>query len=306
MKGNRISRDQDSILAMAGDLAKGLQRLATPLGITGITPAEFCARLAACTEADTAVRLAKAAKQAASRTLQTADDEAREFLNRTKAALVIFLGPRWHAGWEPTGFPGQCTMIPKQQIVRWNLCASLQAYFASHPEKEVPPLGATAAKAGAQYAAIRRAEAALLQATTHLGQQLKARAAAFERLRKTIRSTMLFIANVLPADDPRWHAFGLQPPADPHVPERVTEVTLRQAGPDLIEASWGKAPRATRYRPFVQVVGQEAEPKARAPVYDPRVTLKGFASGNVVRVMILAANATGEAAPSPTADITLP
>lgn len=306
MKGNRISREKAKVLAMAGSMTHGLQSLEAELGITGTSAAEFRTFVATYKEAETEAALAKQARQVADRALQAADDAARAFLTRSvKPALTIFLGPRWHAGWEPTGFPDQSTMIPKRQTKRWNLCAKLQLYFTEKPDKEIPKLGATAAQAGEHHAAIRRTEAALLQATTAMEQKIKARDAAFKQLRLLMRSSMFYIANALPDDDPRWHRFGLNPPADPHVPQRVASLALQQKGPDALEIRWPRAPRATRYRPFVQVVGKDATPKARPPAYDTHMYLSGFAPGDTVRIFLLAANATGEAAPSPTAEITM-
>jgi hypothetical protein len=305
MKGNRIPREKDLRLVLAGDLVKGLQRHAADVNIPADRETLLREQIAAYRTAEAAVGRAKQARQDADTALQQADDAAYAFLGKIKGALSITRGPRWNAGWEATGFPTGSTMIPKQQHVRWNLCASLQLYFANNPEKEIPALGATAAQAGEQHAAIRRASAALAVATTQLGQLLQVRDAAFEKLGLLVRSAMNALSFVLPDDDPRWHAFGLNPPADPHVPQRVESLALHQTGPGALEVRWGKAPRATRYRLYVQVLGKDPEPKARPPAYDTHVYLTGFVPGDTLRIFILAANATGEAAPSPTQEITL-
>jgi len=305
MKGNRIPREDAPLLALAIQMARGLEALAGPLGITGTSAVEVRGLYEAFEAANAAAGAAKANRFQADRALQAADAAAREFIVKVKKVLTCFLGNRWSASWEATGFPDQSTEIPRRQTQRWQLCASLQLYFQDHPDYENAALGVTGAQAGAQHAALRQASHALNMATGEQAGKLQARDVAYNKLKRELKYCLVALGCELAPDDPNWVRFGLNVPADPHVPERVTELTLRQVGPDLIEASWGKATRATRYRPFVQVVGQEAEPKARAPAYDPRVTLKGFAPGNTVRVMILAANATGEAAPGPTAEITL-
>ncbi len=306
MKGNRISRSNGSVLAMAGRIVHGLRALPPGQEIAGASPDEMQALLMACRNADAAVGAAKATHRSASTTLQKADDDARAFLTKTKATLAIFLGARWHAGWEPTGFPDQCTMIPKRQHKRWNLCKSLETYFNDHPAHVVPEVHATAARCAEHFERIRRDRAACNQALATLASVLKERDAVYEKLRRTIRAAMNYIGMKLAPADARWHSFGLNAPADPHVPGRVAEVTLQPTAPGLLAITWTKAPRATRYRVYVQQLGKDDAPVARPPVYDPRLTLTGLPSGARLRIHILAANATGEAAPSPTVEITLP
>jgi hypothetical protein len=290
------------MLEMAVRMTDGLEALETELAIAGITAARLGARQADCTATAYAAGAAKSTHQAAADALQAADATARVFIVQSRQVLSCFLGHRWGARWESMGFPDASTEIPRRQHQRWNLCAMLQGYFVRCPQHEMPALRVTAIHDGENHQALCQTRSELARAVTELGQKLKARAAAFHRLRLDLRYSMLAIANTLPADDPRWHRFGLNAPADPHVPERVASLELQPAGSGAINAIWPRAPRATRYRPYVQVVGQDAEPQARARTYDPRVTLTGFAAGDRVRVHILAANATGEAAPSPVAE----
>ena len=77
-------------------------------------------------------------------------------------------------------------------------------------------------------------------------------------------------------------------------------------GAGEIPVKWPRAVRATRYRPFVQIVGVDAEFAAREAVHDPIVNLTGFKSGQMVKVYVVAANAVGEAQPSPTGQIVVP
>jgi hypothetical protein len=283
-------------------MAGGLRTLEAVLGIAGTSAAELGALQADYTAKSYAADAAKLALQQADTALQAADAAVRAYIVQSKKVLSCFLGNRWGAGWEPTGFPDTSTEIPRRQDQRLNLCAALQGYFVQCPQHETAALSVTAAQAGANFLALCQARTTLAQAETDLGQKLKARAAAFKRLRQELRYCLFAIANTLPDDDPRWHTFGLNAPADPHVPERVASLELQPAGSGTLNVTWPRAPRATRYRPFVQVVGKDAEPQARARTYDPRVTLTGLAPGDTVRVHILAANATGEAAPSPTAE----
>ena len=305
MIGNRIPREDAPFLAMAIQMARGLEALAGELGITGTSGAEVRGLYEACEAAGAAAGVAKAQRFQADRALQAADDAARDFIVQCKQVLACFLGNRWSASWEPTGFPEQSTEIPRRQTQRWNLCASLQLYFQEHPEHENAALGVTGAQAGQHHVALRQARHALNVATADQEAKLQARDAAYDKLKRGLKYCLAALGCVLAPDDSRWLRFGLNVPADPHVPERVEEIKLKQPGPGLIEASWSRAPRATRYRVFVQVVGKDAAPQARPAVYDARTLMTGFAAGELVRIHILAANATGEAAPSPTVEIQL-
>ncbi len=305
MRGNRIPREEAPFLALANQMARGLEALAAELGITGTSGAEVQALVAAYRAADTAARAAKVQRFHAERALQAADAAARAFIVRAKKMLACFLGDRWNAEWEVTGFPAQSTEIPRRQVQRFELCARLQHYLPEHPQFENAALEVTGAQAGAHFNALRQARHAVNAATAEQGAKLKARDAAFDQLKREMKYALVVLGGALAPADARWARFGLNAPADPHVPERVAELKLRSPGPGLLEASWDRAPRATRYRVFVQVAGQDPEPRARPAVYDPRIYLTGFAAGDLVRIFILAANATGEAAPSPTVEIQL-
>ena len=74
----------------------------------------------------------------------------------------------------------------------------------------------------------------------------------------------------------------------------------------LIVAAWPRAVRATRYRPFVQIVGVDDDFVAREAVHDLTVNLDHFTTGQTVNVKIVAANDAGEAQPSPTEQLVVP
>ena len=95
-------------------------------------------------------------------------------------------------------------------------------------------------------------------------------------------------------------------PSDPNAPESVASVTLTPGAVGKIVADWPRAVRATRYRPFVQVVGVDTDFVARDAVHDLTVNLTGFTTGQTVKVYIVAANDAGEALPSPTQQIIAP
>ena len=187
-----------------------------------------------------------------------------------------------------------------------NLCASLKIYFTNVPAQEVAALGVTATIAETQFQALSSGRDVLamkdeLQITAKQGRDI-----AFANLRQREHNLISELGSLLPNDDPRWHAFGLSMPTDPNTPESVELVTLVAGTVGKIVSSWPRAKRATRYRPFVQIVGVDLDFVARDAVHDLTVSLTGFTTGQTVKVYIVAANDAGEAMPSPTVQIVAP
>ena len=306
MAGNAIPMDDDQLLAMAEDYADGLHQLEATLGITGVIETVVRAAITGYHTAENETGLAKQAKQAASDALQAADEAATAFLGAVRGVLVGFLGTRWSADWAPTGFPDESTRVPGTQEKRMNLCAALTTYFTANPTREFAALNVTAAKAQEHYAALSDGRLGLMLKTTAQGQKLKARDAALQEIRKVLHHGIAGLPRLLADDDDRWHTFGLSAPADPATPEPVESLTLQVVLGTSILASWPHPPRATRYRPFVQIVGVDAEPIARDSVDGLEVVLTGFAPGQTVKVFIVSANDDGEGNPSPTEEILVP
>ena len=238
--------------------------------------------------------------------MQAADTEVGEFLLATKRVLSQFLGTRWTTAWEPTGFPNNSTKVPDSQDERLNLCAALKIYFTANPTREVAALGVTAALAETRFQALSNGRDAVEHKTQEQAAKKEARDAAVAGLRKRVRGLIDELATLLSDTDTRWHAFGLNRPADPDTPEAVESLTLTLGTVGIIVASWPRAARATRYRPFVQIVGVDEEPVARDPVHDMTVNLTGFTTGQTVKVYIVAANDAGEAMAGPTEQILVP
>lgn len=303
MATNITPRHLDGLLAEANSLANGLKHHGAELDIRLIDEPRL--RALAAQAADTAgdVGLAKSTRQDASKALRRADREAARFLASARSVLTAYLGNRWSTRWEPTGFPDQSTKVPRIQNQRRELCESLHRYFTDNPGHEVAAMEVTAAQAEAHHNAFSAAHLALAQETTQKGTKMKARRDAKRMLRRTVHSLKVYLKMTLAPDDSRWHAFGLNRPADGNVPDPVTSVTLVPGRPGEIVPSWPRAARATRYRVFALVVGVDAEFKHRATVRDLKTNLGGFASGQTVKVRIVAANKSGEARPSAEAEI---
>ncbi|MBI5687027.1 MAG: hypothetical protein HZC54_18305 [Verrucomicrobia bacterium] len=306
MAGNPVPMGQDDLLALAEDSADGCHNHEVAIGLQHNKEADIRGAITALRNSEAAFGTAKGNRQAALDTLQTADDAAMEFLTAARRVLTQFLGNRWSAAWEPTGFPDLSTAVPKTQEKRMNLCASLKIYFTANPAKEVAGFGVTAANAEAKFQAVSDGRDAVGMKEELQTQARQARDTAFKGLRKRMLDLINELGTLLADDDGRWHAFGLSMPSDPDTPEPVTSVALAMGAAGVIVATWPRAVRATRYRPFTQIVGVNEEPVAHDPVHDLTVNLNGFTSGQTVKVYIVAANDAGEAMPGPTEQILIP
>jgi hypothetical protein len=306
MATNAVPDTQDELLSLAEDMADGLHTDGAGAGVAQNTEAVMRATIAALRTAEAEFGTAKDARQAAVDGLQAADDQAREFLLATKRVLSQFLGTRWSTAWEPTGFPDLSTAVPTTQEKRMNLCASLKIYFTNNPAREVAAMGVTAALADERFEALSDGRDAVEHKTREQGVKKDARDAALVTMKKRARGLIEELSTLLADNDRRWHAFGLSMPADPDTPEPVTALRLTPGTAGVIVASWPRAVRATRYRPFVQIVGVDEKPVAREAVTMTEVNLRGFTSGQTVKVYIVAANDAGEAAEGPTEQILVP
>lgn len=306
MAGNPVPIGQDELLALAEDIADGCHRLEAEVGLQHNTEAVIRADITGLRNAEAVFGRAKADRQKARVSVQTADAAAVQFLGNSRRVLVSFLGNDWSAAWEPTGFPDRSTKVPRTRDKRLNLCAALQIHFTNVPAHEVAALGVTAALAGTRFQALSDGRDAFGLKSEAQAVAKQARQAAYHRLRKRLHDFINELDTLIAADDPRWEAFGLNRPAAPTVPDRVKDVTLTPGLPGQLLSQWPRAMRAKRYRPFVQVVGVDAKPVARDAVHDVTTTLTGFAPGQTVQVFIVAANDTGEAPASPTKQLVLP
>ena len=306
MAGNPVPKDNSTALALGEQIADGLHTLAAGLNLTGTTEAGLRALLTGCRDTHTEVGKAQKLKKAADDALQTADDNAADFLAKARKVLVLHLGQKWSEAWAPTGFPNESTAVPPLFEDRMNLCASLNAYFTDNPTQEFAAQDVTAAKALEFFTAISDAQDAFDKKDGALTLKKQLRDAAYVALRKELHGFIAEVSKRLSDDDYRWHEFGLNAPNDPNTAEATTSLDLRVISASEILASWSRAPRAIRYRPFVQIVGVDEEPRGCDSTHGLEASLKGFASGQTVKVYIVAANDDGNAPAGPTEQILVP
>lgn len=306
MAGNPVPNDPDELLALAEDMADGLETLEAVVGVKQNTEAVMRAAIAAYRSADNLLGVAKAARGTSLAALEGVDDAARVFLLAARKVLALHIGESWSAAWEATGFPHQSTAVPRSQEERMNLCTSLTTYFTANPAQEAAQFGVTAALAEAAYTALSDARDDLAAKTSAVTTNSQARQAEFKQLRKRVRGLIDELVTLLEDDDPRWHEFGLSMPSDPDTPEQAGGLVLTPNMAGKVLAAWERAPRATRYRVFKQVLTVDVEPVNVETVHDTGYLLEGLPSGQTVKVHVIAANDAGEAAASDSAQCLVP
>ena len=306
MAGNPAPNNPDDLLALAEDIADGLQTLEAAVGVKQNTEAVLRGTIAAYRAADTQLGAAKAARGVADVAVDTADDKAKAFLREARKVLTHYLGETWNVAWEATGFPNQSTAVPRSPEERMNLCASLQAYFTNNPAQESAQFGVTAALAQGKFDAASDARDGFDAKDAAVTLKDQALTTAFKNLKKRVRGLITELETLLADDDPRWHEFGLSRPSDPDNPEKVTGLVLTPNMPGDVMVKWGRAPRATRYRVYKQVLTVDAAPVNIETVHDRQFMLEGLPSGKVVRVYIVAANDAGEAPASEAGEVLIP
>jgi hypothetical protein len=306
MAGNPTPDDPDDLLALAEDIADGLETLEATVGVKQNTEPVVRGAIAGYRTAGTQLGAAKSARGVAVDAVETADANAKAFLKEARKVLQHFLGDTFNPAWEATGFPNQSTGVPGSQEERMNLCASLKDYFAAHPTQESAQFGVTAALAEGKFDGLSDARDDLDAKDSAITTKTQGLAGALKTLRRRVRGLITELETLLSDDDARWHEFGLSMPADPDTPERVKGLVLTANMPGKVMVKWGRAPRASRYRVFTQVVTVDDDFVSNDTVHDTELMLEGLPSGKVLRVRIIAANEAGEAPASDVVELVIP
>jgi hypothetical protein len=246
MAANPCPRNAGDLRAFADRLADGCRMHEDAIGIKQNTRAALHSAKDAAGAAEHQAGRAVADRSTAFAALWGADDAARRKLLDCRMRLVKFLGARWHAGWEPTGFPDRSTAVPRTMDPRYFLLGSLRRYFEQRPEHESAEMGATAALCESARLALHEARVAARQAECVVTGANRARRAALEALRKRCRGLVVELWSLLDRADPRWRDFGLKVPASP--PKNVAAATASIT--DTREITSGKLlPFAVRRNP---------------------------------------------------------
>lgn len=306
MAANPIPTSLNALTALAEDAADGANTHEAAVGLKQNKEADI--------RADLTDLLAKIAVHAAavgvkpeqSAAVRTADSNGKAFIATSRDVLIPSLGGQWSQTWEPTGFPNQSLGVPRTQPERQSLLASLRDYFTANPMQENAPLSITAALAGTHFTALSDARSGFHQGVTLIGQTKATRDVAAIQLTKRLRGLIDELTQLLNGDDPRWYAFGFNPPSASATPDQVEGLVVTPGPNGTLFADWDDTPRAARYYVEIQIVGVDASFRRVATVIDSDATITGLTSGTTVRIRIIAVNDAGSGPPSDVLEVVIP
>lgn len=306
MASNVIPKTLGPLLTLAEDMADGLNTHEVAVGVKQNLQVTVRAGITAVNAAELIYTTAKAAKVTLTAAVTVADSNGKAFIGTARSVLEPFLGTQPSTAWEPVGYPADSLALPATQAERQALLDDMKDYFTANAARENAPLVITAARAGILFTALSDARSAANQGNTTAVEKKVLRDAAVTALRKRMRGLIGELEGLLPEDDARWYAFGLNPPGAPETPEIPEGLVLVAGGAGQLEADWSDAPRAGHYRVWKQVVGVDAAFVAVGSPTDSDFTLTGLPSGATVKVQVTAVNDAGESQPSTTQQLVVP
>lgn len=303
MASNALPNKRDSLFALADDMCDGAHDHEVAVGLKQNLEAVLRPALDAARAAEAAYGTAQVNRKAANAVLTTADNAAKVFIGNARKRLSKFFGESYSTEWGAAGWPNNVTSMPTTQDARFNLVNSLKLYLTGMPAHESADMEVTAAIATTLFTNLSNARTGLDQKVTLAGQAKAARDAAETNLRKRMIGLITELETLLGDDDPLWHAFGLNRPADSEAPEAPTFTTATANGPGHVLVDWDDALRATRYRVWIMIVGTDADFHPVLTVLDSDATLSGLPSGATVKIRVTSGNDAGESEAGPEATV---
>ena len=234
------------------EIAIGLTNLGEALKITRHPGAEVEAQSAAVEAADLDYQASRRERRLVLTPAQTkADTAGKKFIQEAKSVLESHLGESWNEAWMEAGFTEASKRTPGKMAERQTLLKRLADFLAAHPEMENDKLkiAVTSAAALELHTQLKAARQAL---AAKRGEQKRLKAerdALVKALRKRTSRIMGELRGELEGDDPRWHDFGLNRPADPSTPEPPEDLRIAwdaERGEAIVR--WEEGRRADRSR----------------------------------------------------------
>jgi hypothetical protein len=306
MASNALPSKRDRVFALGDDMCEGAHDHEVAIGIKQNTAAVVRPALDAARGAESTFGQCQVLRKTANAALTTADNAAKLFISRSKKRLSFFLGESYSTEWGAAGWPNNSLAMPTTQDERFNLVNSVKLYLTANPAQESPDMLVTAALALTCHATLSNARTALDLKVTENGQAKAARDLAEANLRKRMTGMITELETLLGPEDPLWHAFGLNRPADEDTPEAPSFTTASAGGSGIVLVDWDNPLRAERFRVWIWVVGVDTAFRAVETVYDSDATLAGLPSGSTVKIQVTSANNAGDSQPGPVAEIVVP
>lgn len=286
---------RNALLILGEDMDDGLKKNVPPIPVKQNLEPDFRLDLDNVYKAETQFGAADAAKKKLSTALTVADSNGKAFLALSRKMFATAYGERWTQEWEATGFPNRSTAIPNTQAEREALLKSVKLFLEANPDMEVvtPKVVFTAAKADTLFLALAKARKDVVDGNVAARKKRIDCDAVVEKLRIRMRGLIDELTQLLPKDDPTWLAFGLPLPGATNLPDSPDGLVLTPGQAGEVHSDWHNAARATYYRVFVMIVGEDQGFVHKLNVHDSDCTLSGLPSGKTVRIQIISGNEAG-------------
>ena len=310
MATNRLPDDRNKLYVLCDSMLAGLGMYGVALGVAQNTAAKLSPLLqvtdvsgnlvlppVAGTGArnwELAFGNAKAGKKTAATAVRAADAQSSAFIGSAKKHLSNFLGNTWSAAWTPVGYNNNTLELPTDEDQRYDLLKAIRSFLNLNPDMTVstPLLTVNVSAADSRITALTHARATRDNCRTLAGQMRDGRDAVEELLRTRMSGLIGELATLMPGDDPRWAAFGLNLPAGPTLPDKPTGLVMTAGGAGQNFLDWNDAARADSYKVLRRLPG-EPDFSVVATVSDSDAMVAALAAGGTAEYAVEAVNAAG-------------
>ena len=153
------------------------------------------------------------------------DALAVDLIKQTKGIVSREFGATWNTSWSQLGYINPTLRLPKHRDERAALLERIGTFLAENPRFENEKLEVTSVRALELHARFTGVRSTAKDQKTGLSDLSDARKLARKKLQKRLRALVSELNLLMPANDSRWHTFGLTPPAE----RRATLKAAREA-----------------------------------------------------------------------------
>ncbi len=310
MASNQLPDDRNELYVMCDNMLAGLAMYEVALGVAQNTAAKLRPLLevrdvsnnlvlppVAGTGArnwELAYGNARSAKSAAVAAVRAADAQASAFISSAKKHLSNFLGNAWSPAWAPVGYNNATLALPADEDERYDLIKALRSFLNLNPAMTVSTalLTINVSAADSRITALTSARNTRENCRTDAMSMRDGRNAVEVLLRKRMTGLIGELATLMPGDDPRWAAFGLNLPDGPTLPDKPTGLTMSPGPTGFNLMDWNDAARANSYNVLQKLAG-ETDYTTILNVQDSDATIPAIASGTSADYVIAGVNAAG-------------
>ena len=230
---------------------------------------------------------------------------AAAFIEKSRDALVLYLGSDWSEAWAQAGFVNHSLAVPQSIARLVDTLEALERYFTGNAAQQRADLNVTAAFAKTTRENLELAVSTVARCKREQRTNRDLREGADVALAEKLSAARKVLAVVLPEGDPRWLDFRADVPGDLSRPEVVEGVQWESGLPGHITVRWQPAVRGESYVVQAQVVGADETFRNVATVWDTSADV-ALTPGAQVKVRVLARNASGPGVPSEEIQATVP